>query len=132
MQRKIVQRALAGVAMIPHGRTLHMCNLGKSMEWATASNAPRNSFVTVVAWIYIVLEGLTAFVLVLQNLLINVIFPFDQFQEAMARADAKMAMPPAFTWMFGHLRLVLGLCLAVAAALSVGFYGLVVLYQHSR
>jgi hypothetical protein len=26
----------------------------------------------------------------------------------------------------------LGLCLAVAAALSVGFYGLVVVYQHSR
>ena len=26
----------------------------------------------------------------------------------------------------------LGLCLAVTAALSVGFYGLVVLYQHSR
>jgi hypothetical protein len=25
-----------------------------------------------------------------------------------------------------------GLCLAVAAALSVGFYGLVVVYQHSR
>ncbi len=26
----------------------------------------------------------------------------------------------------------LAFCLAVAAALSVGFYGLVVLYQHSR
>ena len=27
---------------------------------------------------------------------------------------------------------MIGLCLAVAAALSVGFYGLVVVYQHSR
>ena len=102
------------------------------MEWATASEAPRTSFVTVVAWIYIVLEGLAAFMLAMQNLLINVIFPFDQLQEAMTRADGKMPMPPAFTWMFGHLRLVLGLCLAVALIKLAAAVGLLLRHNWAR
>lgn len=102
------------------------------MEWATASNAPRNSFVTVVAWIYIALEGLSAFVLVLETLLVNVIFPVDQLQAAMARADDKMPMPPAFTWMFGHLRLILALCLALALIKLTAAIGLLLRHNWAR
>jgi hypothetical protein len=100
------------------------------MECATPSEAPRTSFVTVVAWIYIGLEGLTALILVLQNILINVIFRSDQIREAMAKD--KMAMPPAFQWMFNHLQLVLVLCLLVALIKLTAAIGLLRRHNWAR
>ena len=92
------------------------------MEWATPAEAPRASFVTVVAWIYIGLEGLTAFVLVLQNIFVNMLY--EPIREAIARTPGKVTMPPLFAWAFDHLRLILALCLLVALIKLIAAIGL--------
>lgn len=50
------------------------------MEWATAESMrpARSSFVTVVAWIFIALDGLGAFVGLIQNIVLNTVFPWNQ------------------------------------------------------
>jgi hypothetical protein len=83
------------------------------MEWATESTAPRSSFVTVLAWIYIALTGLGTFVLVLQNIVFNALVPFDQLHDAWARAQREMPLPAWFGWFFDHVRLFLAVLLAV-------------------
>lgn len=70
-------------------------------ELPPGSGQPRSSFVTVIAWIFIVISGFTTFISLLQNILINTVFPFEKFQEAKASAPK---MPPMFDFMFDHFR----------------------------
>lgn len=83
------------------------------MEWATSHDAPRSSFVTVVAWIYIALTGFGTFILVVQNVLFNTVLPFDQMHEAWTQAQRETGLPPAFGWIFDHIRLFLLVFLVV-------------------
>lgn len=64
---------------------------------------PRSTFVTVVAWIFIALSGLTTFVGALQNLMIRST-PFDQFDSVLQDSTAAQLPAPA-RFMFSHFRL---------------------------
>lgn len=83
------------------------------MEWATESTAPRSSFVSVLAWIYIALSGFGTFVLVLQNIVFNTVFPFDQIHDAMAKTQREIALPAYVAWLFDHVRLFLAVSLGM-------------------
>lgn len=63
-------------------------------------NAPivRSSFVTVLAWIFIVLAGFTSFIGILQNVMIQVLFVPVMQQQAMHNS-LPAGMPAPLTWM---------------------------------
>ena len=96
------------------------------MEWAKSSAPTRSMFVTVVAWIYIALDGFGAFISLIQNILVNTVFPFDRMSEGLAQAKARSAMqlPSFFFWMFDHLRPFLLLFLVFALIKLVSAIGL--------
>jgi hypothetical protein len=64
----------------------------------------KSTFVTVVAWIFIALDGLTSFILLIQNIVLNTVFPFDQLREGMAKAQTAGRLPPYFASVFEHIR----------------------------
>ena len=74
------------------------------MEWAQSRAPTRSMFVTVVAWIFIALDGMTSFIVLIQNILLNTIVPFDQLREGMAKAQNTGRLPPYFAWVFEHIR----------------------------
>ena len=96
------------------------------MEWASseAMRPARSTFVTVVAWIFIGLDGVAAFVLLMQNILINTVVPFDQIREGMAKAQDAGRLPPYFSSVFEHIGPVLVLLLAYALIKLVAAIGL--------
>src|SRR6266498_453109 len=64
---------------------------------------PRSSFVTVVAWIFIVLSGFATLVGALQNLMIR-FMPFDQVDSVLQDSTTATQFPPAARFMFSHFR----------------------------
>ena len=64
----------------------------------------RSSFVTVVAWVFIVLSGLGTLVTAMQNLLFSAA-PFDQFDSAL-KDSAAVQLPAPAHFMFSHVRLI--------------------------
>jgi hypothetical protein len=63
--------------------------------------APRSQFVTVLAWIFIVLSGFTAFIAALQNIMIHVMFE-GGFGKGMPPPPPETG--PAFGFIFGHMQ----------------------------
>ncbi|HEX5123327.1 MAG TPA: DUF2127 domain-containing protein [Rhodanobacteraceae bacterium] len=88
------------------------------MEWATAESMrpAKSTFVTVVAWIFIALDGGAAFITLIQYVVFGMVFPLNAFREGMAKAQGKF--PPAFAWVFEHFRPML-LVLFVYALLKL-------------
>jgi hypothetical protein len=76
------------------------------MEWTTAESMrpARSTFVTVVAWIFIALDGMAALISLAQNIVVNALFPFDQLREGMAKAEGAGRLPPWFASVFEHIR----------------------------
>ena len=64
---------------------------------------PRSSFVTVVAWIFIVLSGFSTLIGALQNLMIRSM-PFDQINSALQDSTAAQ-FPASARFMFSHFQL---------------------------
>lgn len=56
----------------------------------------RSTFVTVLAWIFIVLGGFATFIAILQNVMIFVLFPRAEMEQALQANPAAQKMP-AFT-----------------------------------
>src|SRR3982751_289041 len=94
------------------------------MEWASSREPTRSVFVTAVAWIFIALDGAASFVLLIQNLLINTLVPFDQLRTGMAQAEGVGRLPPYFAWVFEHIRPVLFVLLIYALLKLVAAIGL--------
>jgi hypothetical protein len=63
--------------------------------------APRSQFVTVLAWIFIVLSGFTAFIAALQNIMFHVMFERG-FGKGMPPPPHEMG--PAFGFIFDHMQ----------------------------
>src|SRR5215467_5940096 len=92
--------------MIPRSRRTFAIR-GKRMEWANAESMrpAKSTFVTVVAWIFIGVDGLSSFIALIQNILLNTVFPWDQIREGMAKAQNADKLPALFAWMFQYFRL---------------------------
>lgn len=92
------------------------------METVPSVGVPqRSTFVTVVAWIFIVLAGFTTLMSLLQNIMFFTVMPFD----AMAPAGAEGEGMPAFmAFMLRHVRLFFLAFLLVCAATLAAAIGL--------
>ena len=72
---------------------------------STETQIPRSSFVTVVAWVFIVLSGFAAFIGALQNLMIRSV-PFDQVDSVLRDSTAASQIPEPAQFMFSNIRLL--------------------------
>lgn len=85
--------------------------------------APRSTFVTVVALVFLVFSGMGVLVGVLQNLMINTMFPAETFEQ-FGRMPPQPDMPPFLPWVFGHFRLLFALGLLLSVVHFVAALGL--------
>ena len=68
------------------------------------ASTAQSSFVTVLAWIFIVLSGFATFIAVLQNIAIHVFFPIDQFPAVFGNARTPQQLPPLAEFLLRHVR----------------------------
>lgn len=81
-----------------------------------AAASHRSTFVTVVAWIFIVLTGFTTLMALLQNIMFATVMPFDAMH---ADAPGETGLPAFIAFMFSHMRaLLLAFLLLCAASLA--------------
>ena len=67
----------------------------------------RSTFVTVIAWIFIVLTGFGTFITALQNVMVRIMFD-DEIKGQMkaAQTESGVEMPSFFTTMFDNFELI--------------------------
>ena len=79
--------------------------------------APRSRFVTIVAIVFLVLSAGSTLVGILQNLIINFLFPGPELGELVAEHPG--GMPPFAIFLFSHMRLMFLLVLLLSATTLV-------------
>ena len=84
---------------------------------------PKSTFVTVVAWIFIVLSGLTTFISLLQNVMIG-FMPRDLFNSAIQDTTFAHVMPSSTRFMFTHFQLFFLLFFVLSALMLLSSIGL--------
>lgn len=93
--------------------------------------APRSTFVTVVAVVFLVFSGLGVLVGLLQNLMVHTIFPADVFEQIAAQPP-EPGMPAFMPWIFGNLKLFFALALLMSATHFVAALGLLKRWDWAR
>lgn len=82
----------------------------------------RSNFITVLAWIFIVLAGFITLISILQNIMISAMPPFDKMQAQAGNSAQKM---PAFlSFMTNHMHLFFLAFLVVSGATLISAIGL--------
>lgn len=75
----------------------------KSMEIEVNSTNNRSSFVTVLAWIFIVISGLGTITSLLQNIMIQMMFNSQEMEKAM-QFPVPSEVPPFAAFMVNHFQ----------------------------
>ena len=84
----------------------------------------RSTFVTVLAWIFIVMAGFATLISILQNIVIALMFPAAEMQAAAARAQDQPGVPWFASWMFNHVQAFFLFFLVASASTLVASIGL--------
>lgn len=79
----------------------------------------RSSFVTVLAWIFLVITGFATFISVLQNVMITFFFPIDEMQAGVPSAKGSENLPAFAQFMFSHMRHFFAAFLVLSATMFV-------------
>src|SRR6476620_2610152 len=88
------------------------------------SAAPRSTFVTVLAWIFIFLAGFATLVSILQNAMVNFMFPAGEMDAAFEQVGSSERLPGFVTFMLRNMRLVFVFFLLVCVASLASSIGL--------
>ena len=91
---------------------------------APPAPAPRSTFVTVVAWVFIALAGFATFMSILQNIMIALVFPAAAMRIGMEQAAGRPGMPWFAAWMFQHMQLLFLFFLLASASCLAAAIGL--------
>src|SRR5690348_4897873 len=83
----------------------------------------KSSFVTVVAWVFIVLAGFATFLSLLQNLTVT-LMPQDMFNAPLQDTTLTRVMPGAPRLIFAHLRLLVAAMLILCLVTLTSAVGL--------
>lgn len=98
---------------------------GGYMNQTDAPTQPqRSSFVTVVAWIFIILTGFATCISLLQNVMITLFFHVDDMRQTLEASAHDPHAPPFANFMFSHIRMLMGIMLLVTSTLFVVSIGL--------
>lgn len=85
----------------------------------------RSGFVTTLAWTFIALAGFSTLIAILQNIMLALMFPEEEFRAAIGEAETQgMPMPGLFRLMFENFRLFFMAFLFVSLATLVSAIGL--------
>ena len=76
-------------------------NTGGNMDIVT-NQTPRSTFVTVVAWIFIVLSGFASVIGALQNIMLRYMMPTEDMHKAMSQAPTNPALSAIVFLMMIH------------------------------
>jgi hypothetical protein len=91
-------------------------------------NAPqiptKSTFVTVIAWIFIVLSGFSTLIGILQNIMVQIMFSAPDMQAAMEASNQTESMPAAAQFMFNNIRWLFLLVLLVSLTMLTSSVGL--------
>lgn len=82
----------------------------------------RSTFVTIIAWIFIIISGFASLISLLQNLLLRTVFNTPQFEQASHSLPANA--PPYFDIIFRHLQLLLLVFLIISLFTFISSVGL--------
>lgn len=96
-----------------------------------AAAPSRSTFVTVVAWIFLLLSGFGLFISLLQNLMVHLLFPPEAFEE-FARMPPPPGMPAGAGWIFGHLKAFFALMVLPVLAIFAASLGLLKRWEWGR
>ena len=92
----------------------------------------RSTFVTVLAWIFIVLAGFSTFISILQNIMITLMFPMEEMQAGLNGPEARENMPAFFYFMFSNIRLFFFGFLVVTSTTLIASIGLLMRKNWAR
>lgn len=84
----------------------------------------RSTFVTVVAWICIVLAGCTTGISLLQNLMLHLMFPVGEFTASVQSSDVHPQLPAIHRFIFSHIQLVFLSFFGLSGGLLISAIGL--------
>ena len=90
----------------------------------------RSNFVTVLAWIFIAFAGFATFIALMQNVMINLMFPLDDIQARASMDAAKM--PAFFAFAMDHIRWIFLTFLLVSATTLLAAIGLLRRWNWAR
>lgn len=82
----------------------------------------KSNFVTVLAWIFIVLSGFATLIGVLQNIMVQTMFADPKFKESLSKLPSDVPASAAF--MASNIRLMFAIALGVFATTLVSSIGL--------
>lgn len=92
----------------------------------------RSTFVTVVAWIFIVLAGFATLISFLQNIMIAMMFPAAEMEKAANQVATEPNAPWFATFMFNHFQLFFLAFLVVSASALTAAIGLLLRKNWAR
>lgn len=84
----------------------------------------RSTFVTVLAWIFIVLGGLATLMAIAQNIVVSTMPPFGEMPQQVHPTGEQAGMPAAVEFMFNNVRLIFAAFLVLSATTLVSAIGL--------
>lgn len=93
---------------------------------------PRSGFVTAVAWIFIALAGFATLISLLQNIMVNLLFPLEEMRAAMREADKSQPMPPFVGFLFENFQLLFLFFFLVCTATLAASIGLLLRKNWAR
>lgn len=89
----------------------------------------RSAFVTLTAWVFIVLSSFATFIALLQNITLHFLLTPEQLQRAW---EQDRHATPLAGWLFSHLELFFGLLLVLAALTLAAAIGLLLRHNWAR
>ena len=93
--------------------------------------APKSTFVTVVAWIFIAFSGFATFISLLQNLMVA-IMPKSLLNQALQDTTVTRTMPAGARFMFSHFQVMVLVMFIVCVATLVSSIGLLRRHNWAR
>jgi hypothetical protein len=84
----------------------------------------KSTFVTVLAWIFIILAGFSTLISLLQNIMMQTMFSGPQFTEAMTASNQSKNVPAFAKFMFNNFQLLFAAFLVISAATLISAIGL--------
>jgi hypothetical protein len=95
-----------------------------TQEEAPNKPANKSTFITVLAWIIIVLTGFATCISIMQNILIHTVFPLGEMQAAMANDRQSNNFPALAIFMLSQMQWIMGVFLAISIAAFISGIGL--------
>jgi len=90
----------------------------------TKPQPSRSTFVSVLAWIFIILAGFSTLISLLQNIVIHTFIPVEQMEKAMIQASARHQISDLAMFIFRHIQLLAGAFFVLSASTLIGAIGL--------